>query len=257
MKRFLIVNADDCNLTRGVTEAILDCHDNGSLTSTTFMINLPLDSRPIREIKKRKGLGVGLHLNVTLSHPVSKSAKVRSLVDSEGGFRKVAKQFARPPVARELALEYQNQIEKFRKVFGRNPTHLDTHHQVHDAEFFYRVLLEVARRNRLPIRRSRLMLSSRFRPGSVPTTDFIFGNLTAEGYWRRERLLAITDHLPAGTSEIMCHPGRVDRDLRKISSFTTGRGEEWKIFSSAEIRRHLERAGIELTHFGVCYNRTK
>ena len=41
-QKSLIVNADDCNLTSQVTEAIVKAHENGIVTSTTFLVNLPV-----------------------------------------------------------------------------------------------------------------------------------------------------------------------------------------------------------------------
>lgn len=243
MKRQLIVNADDCNLTPGVTEAILDCHDHGILTSTTFMINLPVEPSTVRQVLRRKNLGVGIHLNVTLGKPVSEPSRIQSLLNPEGRFRKL-KVPGTCLAPSELAHEYQNQINRFHKVFGRLPTHLDTHHQVHDEVLFLEVLSKIAIKNKLPLRRSRLKMKIR-------TTDFIFGNLTVEGYWRQEPLETILKNLPQGTSEIMCHPGKIDADLRAISSFTTGREAEWKLFRSPQLREFVVRQGIQLTHFGV------
>jgi len=194
--RRLIINADDCNLTRGVTEAIFECHDRGVVTSTTFLINLPVEAQTLRGILKRKKLGVGIHLNVTLAGPVSAARKVRSLLRPDGRFRPCAEQTSRPPKPNELFCECQSQIDRFHKVFGRRPTHLDTHHQVHDLPVFFRVIAELARRNRLPTRRSRCLLIrdiSKTEPGTfgrVPpeafrrtcsggnapvTTDYFFG----------------------------------------------------------------------------------
>ena len=41
-QKTLIINADDCNLTSQVTEAILKAHENGIVTSTTFLVNPPV-----------------------------------------------------------------------------------------------------------------------------------------------------------------------------------------------------------------------
>ena len=247
MKRTLIVNADDCNLTRGVTKAILDCHDKGILTSTTFMVNLPLVPGCIEALIARPGLGVGIHLNVTLGKPIAPAEKVRSLLAEHGNFRKVHDQLARPPHAEDLILEYASQVGHFFELFGRKPTHLDTHHQVHDHPLFFEVLCKVAVKNKLPVRRSRCC------DGKIKTTDFLFGNLTVEGYWRKEPLETILKNLPQGVSEIMCHPGKNDAALRAISSFTSGREAEWKLFRSPTLKEFVTRQGITLTHFGLCY----
>lgn len=285
MKRVLIVNADDCNLTPGVTRAILDCHDRGILTSTTFMANLPVRKETVRELLKRKNLGVGIHLNVTFGTPLSKPAKIKSLLGTDGLFRPDLKSVGAPlagarskngrgqapplPVSHEVTLEYQAQIDRFTEVFGRKPTHLDTHHQVHDHPFFLKVLCEAAEKNALPVRKSSAMFRH-FRMlvgwnpkacgspakasgddfGAVRTTDFFFGNLSPEGYWTREPLTVILQNLPSGVSEIMCHPGRHDKALEAVSSFREGRQKEWELLRSSFLRTLVKRAGIVPAHFG-------
>lgn len=89
------------------------------------------------------------------------------------------------------------------------------------------------------------------------STDYLFGNLTVEGYWRPEPLQTILKNLPDGTSEIMCHPGENDAALRAISSFTSGREAEWKIFRSPALKDFVTRQGITLTHFGLCYTSSR
>ena len=253
MPKTLIINADDCNLTPGVTDAVLDCHDRGILTSTTWMVNLPHDEKTVLALKARQGLGVGIHLNLTLGRPVSAPEKIASLLEPDGRFRKVGRQLEDLPRADEVRTEYRAQIEKFRKVFGRLPTHLDTHHQVHDHPFYLAVLSAIANQCHLPLRRSKLLAETHAYDFHFTTTDFLFGDLTPAGYWRREKLEAVLKGLPEGVSEIMCHPGRNDECLQAISSFTAGRAEEWKIFSDKKLRAFLDRRAVTLSHFGLCY----
>ncbi|MBI3306286.1 MAG: ChbG/HpnK family deacetylase [Candidatus Omnitrophica bacterium] len=254
MKRVLIVNADDCNLTRGVTRAILECHDTGIVSSTTFMANLPVEPSTVRELKKRKNLGLGIHLNITFSKPVSKAGPIKSLLAPNGNFRKLAEQFSKLPRASQVLEEYSAQIRHFKSIFGVLPDHLDTHHQVHDHPFFFGILIEAAKKSRLPIRRSALM-NSRLKMTNVVSPEFTFGNLTAEGYWRAGPLEAILRNLPEGVSEIMCHPGICDRELKTVSSFTTGREAERKLFRAPSLRRLLQSSGIALGRYGssLCY----
>ena len=231
-RRILIVNADDANLTPGVTEAILKCHEQGIVSSTTWLVNLPTNPSWIRRLLKRKSLGIGLHLNVTLGPSVTAPHRIHSLVDSRGNFKRKSQQLSRLPKAKEVKLEYQNQIRQFMKVFGKMPTHLDTHHQMHDHPFYFQILSEIAHRHDLPIRRSRLMSS--LKRGRVKTTDFWFGNLNPGGHWTRDSLESIVQNAPRGLSEIMCHPGRDDKMLRRISSFCEGRVAEFRLFRSKD-----------------------
>ncbi|MFA6600241.1 MAG: ChbG/HpnK family deacetylase [Candidatus Omnitrophota bacterium] len=252
MKR-LIVNADDCNLTKAVTEAILDCHGRGIVSSTTFLINLPLRSAQVKRLKARKSLGVGLHLNVTLGQPLSAPEEVRSLTGAEGEFLGLRRLLVGQPVRQEVFGEYCRQIDRFRKVFGRLPTHLDTHHQMHDRSLFLEALVAAAKRYKLPVRRSRSMEQKR-RAG---TPDFLFGSLDPACSWTGHALTEVLRNLPEGTSEIMCHPGQTDVALKAISSMTSARDREYRIFCQSRFRKMLGDLGVFLTHYGLCYNAEK
>jgi len=253
MTKRLIVNADDCNLTDGVTGAILDCHDHGILSSTTWMANLPAKPAHVRKVSARKKLGVGIHLNLTLGVPVSESTVIPSLLSEEGRFRRVHLQLSNLPSAADVRMEYKAQIERFRKIFGRLPTHLDTHHQVHDHPFFLTVVIQTAGFFDLPIRRSKLFDDKIAYDFQAQSPDSVLGDLNPAGYWRKESLLSTLRTLKEGTHEIMCHPGKVDQDLKALSSFTRGRDDEWRLFRQSGLRAVLARLGIELTHYGLCY----
>ncbi|MBI4115846.1 MAG: ChbG/HpnK family deacetylase [Candidatus Omnitrophica bacterium] len=238
----LIVNADDLNLTRGVTRSILQAHDEGIVTSTTALVNLPLEIETIRKVKKRNNLGVGIHLNVTLGSPVSRSARVPSLIKEEGKFKRPADYLKKMPQLREVVHEYEAQIELFQKHFGRKPDHFDTHHHLHDHPLFFQAVSHLASRWKVPVRRCQLVKD-------LKTTDYLFGNLSAQDYWRKESFLSIAANLPIGTSEIGCHPGFCDSELRKISSMQDVRLEEFKLFSDRKLRKVLADFGIELIRF--------
>ncbi len=81
--RNLIVNADDYGLTAGVSRGILDSHRRGIVTSTTLLVNRPVDPALIDALKA-SGMGVGLHMNLTLGPPVAPAKRVASLLDGEG-----------------------------------------------------------------------------------------------------------------------------------------------------------------------------
>lgn len=250
--RRLIINADDCNLTPGVTRGILKSHDEGILTSTTFLINLPLDTRTVREIKKRPKLGVGLHLNITLGRPVSAGRKIPSLLKPEGIFKRHSDNQKKLPSLKDVVSEYEAQIGLFEKYFGQQPDHLDTHHHLHDHIHFFQALALVAKRFNIPVRRSKIFHIKAYqsRAKNLQTTDYLFGNLEARSHWQLESFLGIVRNLPDGVSEIACHPGYCDENLQKISSFQEAREEELKVFASSPNLKHLLiQQGIELGRF--------
>jgi hypothetical protein len=93
------------------------------------------------------------------------------------------------------------------------------------------------------------MASSEY--SQVRTTDYFFGNLTPENHWTQEPLDTLLRNLPDGTSEIMCHPGLVDGDLRAITSFLSGREVERRLFSNPDLRTLLAKHSVELATYRV------
>ncbi|MFZ5801904.1 MAG: carbohydrate deacetylase [Candidatus Omnitrophota bacterium] len=248
--RALILNADDCNLTRGVTEAILECHQRGIVSSTTCLINMPLKERLLKKIASQKRLGLGLHLNITLGAPVSPWRSVLSLLSADRQFDRSLLNPCRFPKAGEVFREYENQLCLFRKFFRRLPTHLDTHHQLHDHRFYFAILYRLARKYRLPIRRS---WGVRIPGLGIRTSDHLFGGLGSKRGWSRGKFGRLLRTLPPGLTEVMCHPGKNDPDLKKASSMTAAREIECRIFRDPKWKRILKQRGIFLTHYGLWY----
>ena len=247
----LIINADDCNLTPGVTRGIFLAHDQGMVTSTTLLINLPLEEKTVKEIKKRKHLGLGLHLNVTLSTPLNRTSKVPSLVNPEGRFRRPPDYLKKMPSVKEVIREYDAQIRLFQKRFGIKPDHLDTHHHLHDFPVFFSALSHAAKKWKVPVRRSRIFRLAEYasKVAGLQTTDFLFGNLEAHSFWQPDSFLGVVENLPEGTSEIACHPGFCDAELLAISSMRESREKERKLFSDRNLRKRISHLAIELIRF--------
>ena len=255
----LIINADDCNLTAGVTRGILLAHDRGIVTSTTLMMNLPLAEKTVKELKKRKTLGLGVHLNVTFGKPLTKPSQISSLLKSGGIFRRPDDYQKNPPQVKDMIREYDAQVNFFEDRFGNRPDHLDTHHHLHDRPVFFQALVSVARKWKLPVRRCHF-----FQKGSDPvsdtgsepfcfsglkTTDYLYGNLAAKFLWGPVSFWGVVRNLPEGTSEIACHPGFYDAELARMSSLRRMREVELKLFSDGKLRKKLSGLGIELVHF--------
>ena len=82
----LIVNADDFGLTEGNTIAHVLAHEDGILTSTTLMVNMPFAPLAVSLAKKHPKLGIGIHLVLTMGRPLLEGPK--SFTDENGNFRK-------------------------------------------------------------------------------------------------------------------------------------------------------------------------
>ncbi len=246
--RSLIVNADDYGLTAGVSRGILDAHRRGIVTSTTLLVNRPVDPALIEALES-SGLGVGLHMNLTLGPPVAPATRVASLVDGEGRFVRDAREAARRARPDEARIELGMQIDEFRRIMGRFPTHLDSHHHVGRLEPILELVLDFARAIKVPVRTQDPEVRAMARKLALKTPDHFMGEAGPDAYWSSERVLGHLRDLPGGVTEFMTHPGYYDDDL-SYSRYGQQRETEMTGLTDPDARALIEREGIRLIHFG-------
>ncbi|MBI3104281.1 MAG: ChbG/HpnK family deacetylase [Candidatus Rokubacteria bacterium] len=245
--RVLIGNADDFGLTAGVSRGILHASRHGIVTSTTLLANRPLDPALLEGLQD-SGLGVGLHVNLTLGAPVSPAARVPSLVDGEGCFIRDARAVAERLKVDEARIELGAQIDAFRGIMGRFPTHLDSHHHVGRHEPLLELMLFFARAINVPMRAQDAPGRQAALKAGVRTPDHFMGESGPEPYWSRERVLEQLRVLPEGVSEFMTHPGYYDEDLA-YSRYGKQRETEIEGLTDPAARELIAREGIRLASF--------
>ena len=245
MTRRLIVNADDFGLTRGVSEGILAAHRHGIVTSTTVLVNSAIHSAHVARARDC-GLGIGLHVNLTLGRPLTSAP---SLVDESGRFLRDARWAAARASAREVDAEIAAQVERFMDLFGRPPTHLDTHHHVGMLSPVQESVLALARRLGVPVRSQDAAARARARGAGLLTPDHFFGESGPDAYWTPARTLVHLRALPPGISEFMAHPGWFDDDLA-YSRYARQREVELIGLGTPAARAAAGALGIRLVHFG-------
>jgi predicted glycoside hydrolase/deacetylase ChbG (UPF0249 family) len=246
--RRLIVNADDFGLTRGVSRGILACYQTGIVTSTTLMVNRGADPAQLDELRS-SGLGVGLHVNLTLGTPISDPRRVASLLDRQGQFVREARVQAERAIPDEARIEMGNQIEEFQRLMGRFPTHLDSHHHVARDGALLDLLCFFARALKIPMRAQDTEVRARAKKDRIRTPDHFMGESGPDPYWSRERVLEHLRALPPGVTEFMTHPGYFDDDLA-YSRYGKQRETEVEGLTAPEARALIAREGIHLAHFG-------
>ena len=243
MTRILIVNADDCNLTEGVTRGILEAHRHGLVTSTTVMVNLPGLERSRDLLEAVPALDVGLHLNLSFGPPVLPPASGASLVDASGRFIRDPPRQAQAGDPREIREELAAQAGRFQAVFGRGPSHVDSHHHLHRFPGVFEAVLELAARLGVPLRAVSSEMASRIRARGLAAPDRMIGDVGQEPYWTRERLLLTLASLQEGVTELACHPGYADSTL--TSSYAAQRDAERQALCDPSVADALRGAGVQ------------
>jgi predicted glycoside hydrolase/deacetylase ChbG (UPF0249 family) len=216
--RYLVMNADDFGVCSGVNRGIAEAHERGIVTSASLMVAVPGAEEAARLARLCPGLSIGLHA-----------------VLSEGLDR-----MADPAQACRAALE--DQVATFVALLGRLPTHLDSHHHVHQQPGLMAPFLAVADRLEIPLRGfSGVRYVSRFYGQWNGTTHPEQVSV--------ERLMALIEaEVIDGVTEFGCHPGLPDTSL--VSSYVVERTLELETLCAPEVRSFLERVDITLVGFG-------
>ena len=137
--------------------------------------------------------------------------------------------------------EVRNQLESFRRLAGRDPTHLDSHQHVHDDDAPAAVVRKLAAELEVPLRNH----DPRVRYcgdlyGRAPYGETVLNAISVEN------LVEILETLPPGITELGCHPGEGD-DIE--SEYREERESEVKVLCDPRVREAIEREGIVLCTF--------
>jgi chitin disaccharide deacetylase len=225
--RRLVVNADDFGQSPGINAGVIRSAEQGIVTSTSLMVRWPAAEAAAEYAAARPQLSVGLHVDLAEWSRAGGDwvARYRVVDDAD-------------PVAVES--EIRRQLERFRKLTGRNPTHLDGHQHVQRSGHPGRVLTELA---------AELGVVLRDRDPAVRYEGGFYGR-TPDGPYPQGvtagRLIEILSDLPEGTTELGCHPG-LGHDVD--SDYSQERALEVEALCDPQVRRAIDRLGIELVSF--------
>jgi predicted glycoside hydrolase/deacetylase ChbG (UPF0249 family) len=272
--RHIWLCADDYGISRGVNKAIRDLIMHGRLNATSVMVLAPSfdrgDARSLQMLNAgTKRAAIGLHLTLTGPFaPVSES-----FTPTRGGAFLPMKAMQIAAVTRRLdgnalKLEIAAQIHAFAGAFGHLPDYIDGHQHIHLFPQVREALLEImpqatpdawARqcgRPRVPRRRPDYkalildILSVRFRDkarrAGIATNPAFAGSYT---FSRRAVFADIFPRFLAGLPDgglIMCHPGFVDAELKRLDPLTHLREREYEYFMSDEFPALLKAHNVAL-----------
>jgi len=282
--RRLIINADDFGLTGGINRAIMQAHFNGVVTSATLMANGTGFEQAVTLTASAPSLSIGCHVMLVDGSSLLQPARVPTLLagrDNPSFYRSAGTLAWRAITRRidpaQIELEAIAQIRKLQSA-GISVTHIDTHKHVHILPQILRPLLRAAqtcgvRKIRNPFGRMLLggllryaslwkrwiefrMLSTLARTfreavknAGMVTTDGTIGMVTT-GAWNQELFRSLIENLPAGTWELVCHPGYNDSELQSLPTrLRKSREKELAILTAPATRELVKRNQIELISY--------
>ena len=244
----LIINADDFGYSKGVNYGIIDAYQNGILTSTTMMTNMPAAEHAAKLAFENPELSVGIHFVLTCGGPVSTG--VPSLVDEHGNFKKLSVLEKDQTIKlEEIEKEYRAQLDRFLS-FGLKPSHFDSHHHMHMHEMVYPIFEKLAKEQDVPIRISSPDLNHpSYQFKTTQYFDYSFYK-TESNQLNIDLLVNILKKCSQfETAEIMSHPAFLDQALLSGTSYALPRALEQQILTSKEARKAIEDLNIELINY--------
>jgi predicted glycoside hydrolase/deacetylase ChbG (UPF0249 family) len=237
MKKYLIVNADDFGLSAGVNRGIIESHERGIVTSASLMVRQPAAREAARYAGKNRRLSLGLHVDLGEWVPDKSGdwSRLYHVVDTDD--------------ADAVRAEFAAQLERFRDLVGRDPTHIDSHQHVHRNEPVRSIVTRAARRMGVPVRG--ISRGVRYR-----------GSFYGQGHngepWPEgisvAGLVEMLRQLGPGVTEFGCHPG-LDRKVN--SPYRLERLTEVKTLTHPRVAAAVRENRILLRSFATAPLRSR
>jgi hopanoid biosynthesis associated protein HpnK len=210
----------------------------GILTAASLMVGAAAATDAVARARRLPSLRVGLHLVLVDGTPVLPLERIPDLVDGSGRLRRDLgrtgiEMFISPGARRQLAAEIEAQFAAFHRT-GLKLDHVNAHHHYHLHPTVCRYVLDIGARygmTALRVPGERADLVDRFDPGvrrgrdwlapwtsrlrraarryRLTTPDQVFGQAWS-GAMTEERIAQVLRNLPAGLTEIYCHPAMRD-----------------------------------------------
>lgn len=261
--KYLITNADDYGYRLEVSKAIIDSHLNGALTSTSVLVNL-ISEEEVNLVSAITTLGLGLHFNITSGKPLTEDW-IKKYGEFSRPNRNEPTQFDRELLmsfferynSDDIYNEYKAQIERFQNLFGKLPTHLDSHHYHSAFDKPFEAFKKIALEFNLPVRNQVLFdfaanqhpmgnidhmpaKTRDLKKSGIKTTDY-FSLLYVDRYDNYLEIIEneISKIADEETIEISFHPG-LEEDWRK---------KNLKILKDQALKDLLERLDVKLINY--------
>jgi hopanoid biosynthesis associated protein HpnK len=282
--RRLVVSADDFGAAAAVNEAVARAHRDGILTNASLMVTGDAVEQAVRLAHELPALGVGLHLVLAQGRPAAPRQRIARLIRHDGrfpdapiptGLRHAWLWLSRVGYA-QLRTEIEAQLDAFART-GLRLSHLDGHLNMHLHPMVLPIVIALAPRHgvravrltREPLVRAvrhdgkhvlRRTLEGtvfgvlarfarpRLAAAGIATPVRVYG-MHQTGEVDEPYVKSLLGDLPAGTSELYCHPslGRAV-PLERYQPGYRNDGELAALTSPA-VRRAVEEAGVELVSY--------
>jgi adenylyl-sulfate kinase len=226
-ERVLIMNADDFGMSHGVNAGVAKAHEEGIVTSAGLMVRGRAAAEAADYARSTSSLSLGLH--VDLGEWEFREGNWRQRYGVVGHDEAAARAEARA------------QLELFRGIVGRDPTHIDSHQHLHVGSPAALALAEIGNELVVPVRH--------VTKGIRYVGEFYGQSDRGDPHPETVTLSSLTSlirSLAPGITEMSCHPA-MTVDFESV--YSRERVVELETLCDPALRGVLEDEGIVLRSF--------
>jgi predicted glycoside hydrolase/deacetylase ChbG (UPF0249 family) len=263
--KLLIIHADDVGVSHAENLATIHAMEKGSVNSASIMVPCPWFGEIAQYASSHPQADFGLHLTLTSEWdhykwgPVTDRSSVPGLVTPRGYFNDSNESVQKNATPQEVEKELRSQIERA-KLFGIDPTHLDTHMfcGLSDPRFLS-VVLQLGREYKVPVLLNYESIKKWINvdlKGALKEGDIVVDNLFMafpedyqggmDKFYRN-----VFASLKPGLNVILLHAAYDNDESRGVMGEHTGYGAAWRqndfeFFTSDECKRLVSGDKIKL-----------
>ena len=263
--KYLIVNADDFGMAKGINEGIVKALREGIATSASMLAAGACFEDACRLARENGIKEVGAHLSAT---EVPNIVLRRKMMSRNIFFSLL---LTGAITGEEVLREFRAQIERIRKA-GFEITHLDSHEHIHLLPRVLRILIDLAREYNIPA--VRLLREERIRGALTPEKVYRFSlsrlltrdsaiTLRKAGLFSPDHMLGFVDSgrlsedllidmlgsLEDGMTELIAHPGFLDPDVLDHYRWHVNCEYELSALVSRRVKQLLDEKRVKLISY--------
>lgn len=202
--KYLIVNADDYGYSKPRDDGIIHCYKKAGISSASLMVN-GVSAESGVALAKQHGLPIGLHVNISEGSPIGQSG-YKTLINDEGfflGMFEFQNALREGKIdLKEVETEIRCQIDRYKKLVGTVPIHVDGHQHCHIKPGILEIFAGVLKENGVKATRVPYEVLDKDRQWSSPEFAKGFEELieharnarpvfAAAGIWTTDKFLGL------------------------------------------------------------------
>jgi len=246
----LVVVADDFGWTKAISDGIVKSYKEGITNEVSLILNYPASDYATNLVRQEKLENIGIHMVLI-------------------GYKSIGRLYKREDYIKLFTSKTDKEIERlalnelvlFKKLVGKNPTHIVPHYGIHGNLKLLTILIKYAKENGLAIRIPKTALKGDFgenyaaeillKRSRVTSTDHLFAHVLGDDIKQIKEafindLKTVKD---SESAEIMFHPGYFDAEILKYSSLGYERARDLALSLDEDFRKRISQMSFKIVSY--------